>query len=86
MRRVIKFTQVFPDAEIRNNLLNELISGTFDYEAFNTLCKECHLAYDSNGNRIEGAYMNQWEAIEAAGKNGSIRNMQGILNILFIEI
>ncbi len=85
--KVIAFTQKFPNAELRNKLLDQLISGKFDYVEFEQLCKDCHLAFNQYGNRIDepecGAFFNQWEAIAAAGKTGTIKNMQGVLHEIF---
>jgi hypothetical protein len=84
IKKVIAFTQLFPCAETRNRILDELISGEFDLQEFEQLCRDCHFAYDDKGNQISepnyGAFFNQWEAVEAAGKYGNIESMQGILH------
>ena len=88
IQKVIYFTQKFNNAEIRNELLDELITGKFDNDKFVQLCKDCHIAFYINGMQIKddsscGAYLNKWEAIEAAGKEGTIKSMQGVLHEYF---
>lgn len=87
IKKVIVFTQKFPDAELRNELLDELSSTNFDIHKFDSLCKNCHLAFNKYGNQIlepnNGAFYNLWEAIQVAGKEGSVKNMQGVLHDIF---
>lgn len=86
IRKVVYFTQRFPCAEERNRLLDEIASGAFDYAGFDKICREYHLAFDDNGNQISnkeynyGAFYNKWEAINAAGKSGTIKSMQRVLH------
>lgn len=89
MQKVLYFTQIFPCADTRNEILNELISGEFDKAKFDQMCRDCHFAYNENGSQItgyennHGAFFNQYEAIEAAGKNGIIKSLQGIIHEKF---
>ena len=85
IKKVVAFTQLFPDAEIRNHLLDELITGQFDYEKFDALCREYHIAY-SQPDKLHAnqtACSNQWEAVEVAGQSGVIESMQGVLHRYF---
>jgi len=89
IQKVIYFTQIFPCADTRSEILSELISGEFDKLKFDNLCMNCHFAYDERGIKITGyeynygAFFNQYEAIEAAGKNGTIKSLQGVLHEKF---
>ena len=86
MQQVICFTQNFPCADTRNRLLTELLSGQFDHERFERMCRDCHIAFDGDEQMLEepnqGAFFNRAEAIRAAGHAGRIESMQGVLHIL----
>lgn len=89
IRKVIAFSNRFPCADTREELMAQLESGNFDYASFESLCKNSHLAFDKNGIQDTdggngyGAFDNKWDAVEAAGENGTIKSMQGVLHDIF---
>ncbi|GIV43900.1 MAG: hypothetical protein KatS3mg035_1023 [Bacteroidia bacterium] len=83
IRKVIAFCNKYPCADTREKLMNELESGSFDYDSFVRLCRDSHIAFYENGVQHEEAFSNKWEAIEAVGKNGRVQSMQGVLHEIF---
>lgn len=89
IRKVLAFCSNFPCADTREELLRELESGSFDLEHFEELCRNSYIAYHENGvmdysgGNGYGAFDNPCEAIEAVGKNGTVKNMQNVLHEIF---
>ena len=60
IREVLYFSNVFPCADTRLDIIEELMSGQFDYEEFKDLIKDSY----RNRQECEAAH-NQFEALES---------------------
>lgn len=65
IRKVILFTQEYPCADTRNDILNELISGNFDLEEHKNRVK--NYCFSDNGQDIE-TFPNELAAINSGKK------------------